>query len=558
MSNQQEQQQQQAFLSSLHEATELSIQLTQHSSSRNATQGVFRLELSSTKADDSFVCSCSLERMGIRDPASTWPAYTYKVDATLIDFMMHKLLPAIHSSCTAALQALTLSGCGRIPGFYPALVKILGGATALSSLSVLHWTDFCTSMASPEDDALQLFSRLRHLNVHQYKLNSRCSQTGTSLGAALASSPLLESLNITTTGSITQDRFWQSMARGISQLQHLKQLSWSMTTNTTSPISADASALLCAAISSRPLLEKLELSWPGMQPQHLVALLSLNSTDSQQPLSSLTLHQVTEECSTMLGQYLLDRRSSEGLQELKVSFLEDCNGLNILEGVLRHDSLTTLALHGLHMDNDVAKTLQMMCLYNTTLTNLQVIVSGSSDEMDTDCTSSHVQDVLIGLVSNETLQSVVLGSTSTEPTVLDEYTSLALCDVLQDNVTLQQLTLPNLQLAAAQDSNDSVVAFHVAQGIANNATLQRLYGIDFTNQQDDLLLQALHYNKVLVDMSHKSPLVSFLLQLNQLGRQHWVEPNFEQQLLPHLLTKSDQTPASIQCILQTCLSYTSS
>jgi hypothetical protein len=76
-----------------------------------------------------------------------------------------------------------------------------------------------------------------------------------------------------------------------------------------------------------------------------------------QELESLTIDSVDDTRSIELSDYLTNNPS---LRSLHVSFIEDCNAVTVLEGAMRHPRLQSLTVSNVYMDNDAAKTIQML------------------------------------------------------------------------------------------------------------------------------------------------------------------------------------------------------
>lgn len=492
MSNQHDQE---AFLSSLHEAQELTIVLTEHLSPKSGStiemeEVMFRLEMSSNArttsqegqraggaaASPRVVNASCLERDILCHSNSTWQlGLSNPVLAGLYGVLSG--LREHHASCSN-LRSVTLQGCGRIPGFYCELIAILSQhAASLESLFILDWGDFITSDL-PEDAVMQyLYSRLKHFHVDLLDV-PRITYDARTLALVLLFMPGLQTLHIRTTSLQTTDcAFLQYMGHALASLSQLHELQWMISsTSQSSPERTrehndipslpslmaehhDHLLSFCSAIGSRPVLQTLQLSWPGLQPNHLAALLAAPF------LTSLAIDHVNEGCATVIGKYLTHNKT---LRTLTVAFDTCCSSSAIvLEGVVRHSSLTSLSLLSVNMNNDTSKAIQMVCVYNSMLVDLQVSTCGRME-------TRYLQDIIFGLKSSTSLRDVTLRNTGTKArpsiTQMDPHTSLSLCDLLNSNTTLQRLSL-QVELPSAE------CAIRIAGAIRTNATLKSLSGV---------------------------------------------------------------------------------
>lgn len=491
MSNQHDQE---TFLQSLHEAQELSIVLTEHLNLKSGEaidmeEVLFRLEMSSDIRTTSQegqragraaprVTASSLERTMMCDSNPTCQlGLSNPLRAGLYGVLSR--LREHHASCRN-LRSVTLQGCGRIPGFYRELITILSqNAASLESLFILDWGDFITSDL-PEDAVMQyLYSRLKYFHVDLLDV-PRFTYDPRTLALVLLFTPHLQTLHIKTSSLQTTDcAFLQYMGHALASLSQLHELQWISATSQHTAEHNDVPSLsrlmvahndhllpLCSVIGSRPMLQTLQLSWPELQPNHLAAILSAPF------LASLAIDHVNEGCAAVVSKYLNHNKT---LQTLTVAFDTCCSSSAIvLEGVLRHSNLTSLSLLGVNMNNDTSKTIQMVCVYNTALVDLQVSTRGRME-------TRYLQDIIIGLKSSTTLRDVTLRNTGTKArpslTQMDPHTSLSLCDLLNSNTTLQRLSV-QVELPSAE------CAIRIAGAIRTNATLKSLSGVYYLHTGD--------------------------------------------------------------------------
>lgn len=473
------------FLSSLHEAVELSIILTDHrcppTDPVEMEEGVFfRLEISSSstvnkRGSSAFqrkLITSFVDREGTSKSSPIWSncpsnPILSALNTFLCTLQEHQDVPPPGVSSFRSLRWVTLQGCGRIPNFYHQLIAILSRkATFLKSLSILDWGAFIASDL-PEDAVIQhLFSRLH--NFHIELLAPSIDVDGPPVALALLHMPHLRTLKIEMQGLPAADcDFWEHMGHALTNLPRLQELQWiSSSCSPPSCIVKDGDNLLslCSAIGSRKMLQSLELSWPVfLGPNHLAAMLPERS--SPLVLTSLTVEHVHKGCADVLGRYLTHNKT---LQALRISFHKDCgssSAVDVMERALRHPRITSLSLFGVDMDNDTSKTLQMACVYNTTLARLQVSARGIE--------TWYLEDIFLGLKLNTTLRYFDLRNAddSKARIRLDTRSCSALCDVLEANATLRRLSL-KVELPTSPQC-----ALQVARAIRSNATLKSLSGI---------------------------------------------------------------------------------
>ena len=214
-----EQQEQQDFIDSLtskittyhnNYPRDVSIKLIESRDPEDFMQGIFTLELKCDKSDGYGKHECEhhstiLTEKGIRDPTCSWPVYKFLVDDSQSDFMWNKLLPAFQIATTATatttpqLKTLTLQGLGRVPGFNTQLMKSIEDSQSLTSLSILNWADFITSVDSDAFASLPVLTRLEQFSV-VYPDVDPTTKTARALGQALASMSQLRSLRLETGG----------------------------------------------------------------------------------------------------------------------------------------------------------------------------------------------------------------------------------------------------------------------------------------------------------------------------------------------------------------------
>ena len=187
---------------------DVSIQLIESRDPQDYQQGVFTLELACGKSNDNGDHdyerhSLVLTKKGIRDPTSEWPVYRFLVDDSQRDFLWDKLLPALRTattptdSTTPQLTTLTVKGFGRVPGFYTQLMQCIADSKSLTSLSILNWTDFISSVDSNSFSSLPVLSRLEHFAAVYPKVDPTTS-TAKALDQALSSMSQLRTLKLET------------------------------------------------------------------------------------------------------------------------------------------------------------------------------------------------------------------------------------------------------------------------------------------------------------------------------------------------------------------------
>lgn len=489
-----DQQELQGFLSSLHEARALSITLTENRSprkgpvDRRAGGELFWLEFSTIakaqhgrkeRSSDSpnKVVASYVHRSGENWSCVDPPSYVQDFLRVLQEEQSHE--GEANTSCKK-LQAVTLQGCGRIPDFYSQLITILSqNAASLESLSILDWDDFITSNL-PDDEVIQdLSSRLHHFHIDLLAPSLDIDTNVTSIAQALSHMPHLQTLQIEMRGLPDLDCvFWQFMSNALTCLPRLQELQWispSLPLRRLQGEYDDHLMSLCVAIGSMPVLQTLELSWLGRLQQKYLAAMFLEHC-SPPTLTSLSVHHADKSCADVLSKYLAH---NETLRTLKITFGEDCSSSSVvlvMEPALRHPRITSLSLFGVEMDNDVSKTLQMACVYNTTLTDLQVSTRG----MET----CYLEDIFLGLKFNTALQDFVLRNADARATNtlfarMDEYACSTLCDLLNTNTTLRRLSL-QVELPTAE------CALRIARATRMNATLKSLSGLYYLHSNGTL------------------------------------------------------------------------
>jgi hypothetical protein len=624
-------QEQAAFLDCLSKSSHISIRLLERRDPENFLQGIFTLELDcdcQVYSDDtdtetnahqhhSFVDT----QKGIRDPNCSWPVYTFLVDESQSDFLWNKVLPAVRSAATSGiaptatrrtsqLQTLTLQGLGRVPGLYTELMQCLAASQSLTTLSILNWTDFISSLgddcskSNSDSDSLMLLlvpvlSRLEHFSVtypkvvfQNYNEKADCSRTAEGntcagpsrdlLCRVLSTMTQLRTLRIET-GTI-HDPFWSDMQQALDNVTHLEELVWTGRVDTTtnneqlglgaeSHEQVEIFERLCHTIGSMRRLLHLKLNWNRLPSNAIEALLACCNGN----LRTLEISNVDNGGGLVLGDYL-QGKNSLGLTKLNVTFASNCyNVTQVLEGVVRHTGLREVSLSNVHMDNDVAKTTLMLFTYNNCLQHFSL----SSSNME----SRFLEDMLMGLKFNASLQVVDFPDSSRLTTsskcILDIHCSVTLQDLLIHNTTLRYLNLGLCQIATDE------CAHVIAQGIMVNETLQSFYGLDLgsktavttrthttatplvtttctSNTIVSILIDALQHNTSLVHFSLQpcsptnitrrccdQPELKFYLDLNQMGRKHFLNTTFDIALLPHVLaTAGKHSVDHIHYILQ--------
>ena len=542
----------QIFLDSLSHAYEISVRLIERRDPQNFMQGIFSVELTSKASPDSSEISFILTKNGIRNPASSWPVFTFLVDDSQRDLLWNGLLPALKD--TPTLRTLTLQGCSRIPGFYTCLLQTIT-VSSLTTLNLASWVDFSSSV-----DWTVATSRLKqveHLSVMYYKWDETSTRQMCTLLSSINGS--LQTLTLKT-GTMPRE-FWGAMKDGLQGLVSLRELSWRGNLESMSGNHGDteqarqqqmativAMEQACRAISSLRQLTNLEVEWNTL-PFPCIREILLSHKGGMQ-LSTLSLSAVDTDGSHVLGDFL---EADSYLTSLNVAVTnEDTDVTRLLEGVIRHSALIQLSLSNVTIDNDSAKTTLKLLVYNNVLQDFTL----ASKNMD----CGYLQDVLVGLRYNTTLQSARFPSPSF---ALNFPTCFAIQDFLVGNSSLLNLHLGDCQLPSSDDDCACVVA----DGVMANSTLRSLCGLscgEATASIRSIMTHALESNMTLVEFpffnssseattrctsfvrevtpqcnGYHSPYPpTFYLDLNKIGRKHILSPNaLDAALVNHVLEK---------------------
>jgi hypothetical protein len=526
--------QQQAFLDSLGSAREVSINLLAQRKPGNLLQGVFLLEVSSSsgKLDDKKTSNelHVMEKKGLRNPNSIWPLYTFSVAEEQSRFLLESLLPAL--ALATSLEALTLQGCGRIPGFYTSLLEQVQHRSTLSAISILAWKDFCDSV--DHDLAVSVLSKLNRFAVIYPKVDDASSRV---LGEVLGRMVDVHSLQLHT--GYGSDSFWGSMQQAMGRLDRLEDLCWigKLSSEVVAFTSQEAVRQMCNTIGSRPRLTKLKLTWGrGMEASMLSGLLLGRAGETSSKLEMLHIDAVDDESSLVIAEYL---KYNTALQSLQVAFGDDCNATVLLQqGIRKHPSLQDLTLSNVHLDKDASEEIQISLSDNGPLKGFTMSTTASDNENEI-TESDFMRDMLLGLATNNTLESVALHVNNCE---IDYDTCLTLQHILLYNLSLRRLDLGRCQIVPGD------CADIISQAIVENSTLKSLCGLH-CNADASTFVDALEQNTTLLEFSPSLPSMEFYLQLNRLGRKHMFDPNFDAaKLLPFVLKKASRD--QVQYLLQ--------
>lgn len=540
------------FLETLSHACEISIRLIERRDPQNFMQGIFSVELTSKASPDSSEMSLVLTKNGIRNPASSWPVFTFLVDDSQRHLLCNRLLPALKS--TPNLRTLTLQGCSRIPGFYTCLLQTIT-VSSLTTLNIASWVDFSSSVDWTV--ATCRLKQLEHLSVMYYKWDETSTRDMCTLLSSISGG--LQTLTLET-GTMPGE-FWGAMKDGLQGLVSLRELSWRGKLESMSGYHGDneqvrqqqmatvvAMEQACRALSSSRQLAKLELAWNILPWPCLNEIFSLQKGGLK--LSTLSLSAVDTDGAHVLGEFL---EADSCLTALKVAVADDYTDVTrLLEGVMRHSTLIQVSLSNVTIDNDTAKTALKLLVYNNVLRDFTL----ASRNMD----CGYLQDVLIGLRYNTTLQSARFPAPSF---TLNLHACFALQDFLVENATLLELHLGDCQVPSSDDD----CACIVADGIMANSTLRRLCGLSCSEATAciwNTMTHALESNMTLVefpffnssketttrcasslckvpphDQGYHVPYPpNFYLDLNKIGRKHILSPNaLDTALAPHVLGK---------------------
>ena len=558
-----------AFLDALSYAHEVSIRLIERRDPQNCMQGIFSVELTCKALPGSREVSFVLTKDGIRNPASSWPAFTYQVDDSQCDLLWNRLLPALKD--TPNLQTLTLQGCARIPAFYTCLLQTIT-VSSLTTLNLASWVDF--SLSVDWTVATCRLKQLKHLSVVYYKWDEISARDMGTMLSNLGGG--LETLNLKT-GTMPAE-FWTAMRDGLQGSESLRHLSWRGNLESaqggggdevqkTAAASASAMEQVCRTLSSLRQLTKLELAWNVLPCSCIEALSS--SQKFGMHLSVLSLAAVDTAGAQVLGEFLEANRS---LTTLEVALSDHCtDATRLLDGVMRHSALVNVSLSNVTMDNDAAKTILKLLVYNNVVQDFAL----ASRNMD----SQYLQDILMGLQYNAVIQSARFPSPSY---TLNLNSCSALQDLLVRNTTLLDLHLGDCQIPTSDD--DCTLA--LARGIVVNTTLRRLGGLicaKATASVRSIMAEALESNMTVVEFpfipnsaatkeaTTQSTVVSipsvtptnqktlpsethyphdFFLDLNKMGRKHILSPNvLDVALIPRVLEKTS-SPDQLYYLLQ--------
>jgi hypothetical protein len=503
------------FLDALSDAQTINIHLTEHRQPHNFMQAYFRLTVATIQ-------ECfTLERPSVR--TSSWPVHKFLIPGELSVFFLAKVLPAVISNPN--LQSLSLDGCGRVQGFYPLLMQNLSNHPTLVSLSLASWADFIEAGVSLEQTR-PLLAHLQTFSVNYPKFEEEPARL---LGEALSRMSQLQNLSMNTGVGQVSSISVVKIVGALSSMSRLQDLRW--VAESLPAFEGDSEHLLEQQIFGGPAITRLELAFKGgFKDRYLASLLKRSPG-----LIHLSLSDLDIDAATVLGQYLLTNSTLQSLH-LSLSDQDSCC-VPLLEGTLRHRTLSSLALHNVSLSLDVAKTMQMLLVYNTTLQNLQVSCASTSNGVN----HGYMQDLLLGLHYNTSLRTVTLGATCPD---LDWHTSLTLQDVLLLNTTLRHLHLGDCHV---QNEDCARV---ICQGIICNDSLLSMTGIVFGEHQG-MMVDALSRNKTLCLVQPCSAEMEFYLTLNRMGRVHLLEPNgMAENLLPHVLAKASSSVETLHYMIQ--------
>lgn len=226
-------------------------------------------------------------------------------------------------------------------------------------------------------------------------------------------------------------------------------------------------------------------------------------------LDSLLIDAINEEQSIELAAYL---RTNTSLRFLHVSFIDDCNAARVIESVVRHTNIQNLVLTNVYMDTQTVQMIHMLLAYNDVLLDFTISPQTNSDSTDSlnalvIIEPSDLQIILLGLTSNDVLESLVLHFNDY---VLDYDASLLLKDTLTQNRALRRLHLGVCLVPSA------ACAKAIGHGIVANSTLRHLGGLHFDLQDTVYLVGALSYNKTLQEFLPSLPsAIECYLELNR-------------------------------------------
>ena len=503
------------LVNSLRDAREVSVRLTEHRHHQNFLQGVFRLEISTVSQNGNRIPPVVMEMDGDRDPTSSWPVFKYTVAEQQCLFLSDYFLPALEFSLRT-LESLSLEGCGRVSGLLPRLLTIAKRATFLSSVSIIGWAEF--SREVDPNLARMFLSRIKTFSLDH---ENEDLQASNHLASILGSMADLTSLRLRTGPCSNQVCIWLRQ----SFLKLLKLEVLQLVGRMFDEPSSQETYQLCSAIGSRHTLRKLELGLHDLTPKLLSALLQCHHR-----LETLIVHGADYEIAEVIGQIAANNTC---FRSLHLSLAGRCSPVRIIEASIRHPTLRALSLNHVCMDNDVAKMIQLLFNYNSTLKKFTI----SSGDMEL----SYMQDMLLSLGFNETLESADILCNCE----LDENTSQTLQDVLTNNATLLHLNFGKCTIP-------SIGAPFIYEGILSNSRLLSLAGLESGGNVvvEKYLFEAIRQNRTIYSFTPTVAGTNFYLELNALGRQHFVDPTFPTTLMPFVLEKGAISANKLQYMLQ--------
>lgn len=600
------------FLESLSNANALSIRLIEFRSPRNTSKGVFRLEVRATAATNKNkdTSSFTLELDGVKDPKSSWPNYEYRAAEEQEDFLLHSLLPALSEKKKKKenrfpLESLTIQGCGRVKDFYTLLFQTVfdtneqeNGTTTTSdiSLSILNWSDFCSSVDWVE--ILKLPAKVQELYV-EYGPKME-TETFTKLCEFLMSNhKYLQRLSLKTGTACFRDKWWlpqwqETFHKLKNQLTDLTWLTFYKSplvpppTQISSVFDQIALRDLCRIWRQSLSCRRLDLTGHLLDASMLRVLLAEEEDDGGS--SSLSLEELSirmtrnsnnddddADFTTLLGHLV---QKSRNLGHLRVLFPpsnddddDDDNNMTsassssngsiqpLLELCKDHPKLHTLKLENVsptylrRKNNDSASSsstvYSLLSSKDSALQHISISLQLSSNRQQHKEQSKELlpfyQSLFEGLRDNHgALESLRLSHCGI--VILDD---VDVCRSIQEafvrNSTVRLLDVGNVRIL--DNSNIETIS----QGLQHNRCLERLLGLYFIdihahdhqqNQQQQLLWQdILQYNKTLLTIPTTSfrndPMVEYYLKLNRhMGRRYWLNSNFSAALVPPVLAKA--------------------